>query len=278
MRALVLGLGEAGSIYARGLRDAGYEVVGFDPFTTLSETGVRQETDLAAATAGVDLTLSIVGARAAQAVADSAMPLLHAGSIYADLNTGSPELKAEIAALAEKTGVLFADVAVLAPVPRAGVRTPLLASGTGATALGEALAAASVPIEVISERAGDAAARKLLRSVFMKGLAGVILEAVGAAEKVGADGWLRDQIAAEFSGDSPALIQRLLDGSRVHAARRAHEVEDARDFLESLDQPSFVTQAARQWYDVFLADSAERGVSKADVTEASVVPLNPDAE
>ena len=265
MRALVLGLGEAGSIYARGLRDAGFNVVGFDPFTALSEPGVRQEVDLAVAAEGVELVFSVVGARAARGVAEAALPVLARGAIFADLNTGSPELKAEIGELAGSRGILFADVAVLAPVPRAGLLTPLLVSGPGAEPLRAALAAAAVPVEVIPGKPGDAAARKLLRSVFMKGLAAVMLESVGAAKQIGADGWLREQIAAEFSGDPQALIQRLLDGSRVHAARRAHEVEDARDFLESLDQPSFVTQAAREWYDVFLSDSAEHGASKVDV-------------
>lgn len=57
----VLGLGEAGALYARGFRDAGYEVAGYDPFTTLAEPGVRQETELAAALLGAELVVSLVG-------------------------------------------------------------------------------------------------------------------------------------------------------------------------------------------------------------------------
>lgn len=249
----ILGLGEAGAIYARGFRDAGYEVAGFDPFTIIGEAGIRQETQLSAALDGAELVVSLVGARAAAAVASEAFGGMSAGAVYADLNTGSPALKEKLETDASDRGVLLADVAVLAPVPRSGVRTPLMASGCGAVRFSELIKAAETPVEVISGKAGEAAGRKLLRSVFMKGLAAVVIESVGAAEQVGAGDWLREQIAAELSGDARALIQRLIDGSFVHAARRAHEVADAKGYLEDLGQPTWMSDATIQWFDELLA-------------------------
>jgi 3-hydroxyisobutyrate dehydrogenase-like beta-hydroxyacid dehydrogenase len=252
----VIGLGEAGGLYARGLRDAGYTVSGFDPFTRLDEAGIRQEQDLAAAVADADLVVSLVGARAAEGVAREALGAMRAGAVFADLNTGSPELKRRLEEAGGTHGVLVADVAVLAPVPRAGVRTPLMVSGSGAARFTELFAGSAAPVESIGGAAGDAAARKLVRSVFMKGLAAVILESVGAAEAAGCEQWLREQIADEFSGDAPALVQRLIDGSRQHAGRRAHEVEDARDYLETLGRPSWVTAASRRWFGLLLGEDA----------------------
>jgi 3-hydroxyisobutyrate dehydrogenase-like beta-hydroxyacid dehydrogenase len=251
----VIGLGEAGALYARGIRDAGYTVTGFDPFTQLAEEGIRQEAALADAVADADLVISLVGARAAEPVASEAFGAMRRGAVFADLNTGSPQLKRRLETLADSHGVLVADVAVLAPVPREGVRTPLMVSGSGAGAFVDGFAASGAPIESIGGVGGDAAARKLVRSVFMKGLAAVLLESIGAAEAAGCDDWLREQIASEFEGEPHALVQRMLDGSRQHAGRRAHEVEDARDYLASLDRPTWVTQASRHWFGHLLGES-----------------------
>ncbi|GAA1320969.1 hypothetical protein GCM10020360_25830 [Nonlabens tegetincola] len=248
----MLGLGEAGAIYARGLRDAGYEVAGYDPFTTIDEPGIRQEKQLSAALEGAELVVSLVGARAASGVAGEAFARLTAGTVYADLNTGSPALKEQLEHEASARGVLLADVAVLAPVPRSGVRTPLMVSGPGAARFGELIQAAGTPVDVVGGKAGEAAGRKLLRSVFMKGLAAVVIESVGAAALAGAEAWLRDQIAAELAGDAHALIQRLIDGSSLHAARRAHEVADAKEYLEELGQPTWMSAATIQWFDELL--------------------------
>lgn len=246
-KVAVVGLGEAGALYARGLRNCGFEVTGYDPFATLDDAGITQCERLEDALDGVDLVITLVGATAAQRVTEQVLGFLKPGALLADLNTGGPDLKRRLAAAAAERGVHFIDVAVLAPVPRAGVRTPLMASGARADEFAKLFAATAAPVESIGGEPGDAAARKLIRSVFMKGLAAVVLESVGAAEAAGCGTWLRGQIAAELAGDPHALIDRLIDGSRAHAARRVHEVTDARDYLDSIDQPAWTMQAARSW-------------------------------
>lgn len=246
-KVAVVGLGEAGALYARGLRDAGFDVSGYDPFAQMDEPGITQYGNLADALTGVDLVITLVGASAAEKVTGDVLAHLAPGTLLADFNTGGPDLKAKLAGAAAVKGVRFVDVAVLAPVPRMGIRTPLMVSGVDADAFAEQFAATGASVESIGGRAGDAAARKLIRSVFMKGMAAVVLESMGAAEAAGCAPWLRDQIAAELSGDAYALIDRLIDGSRAHAARRIHEVSDASDYLDSIDQPTWTMQAARSW-------------------------------
>jgi len=244
----ILGLGEAGRLYARGLREAGADVRGYDPHHELGDPSIRQCAELADALAGADVVVSLVGASAAASIAHDALPVMPDAAIYADLNTAAPELKREIEALASARGVAMADVAVLAPVPRSGHRTELLASGPGALALAERLGPLGVPIAVIDGPAGEAARLRLLRSVFMKGLAALIIEGVGAARAVGAEDWLRDQIAQELGGDGHALVDRLIEGSRIHAARREHEMTDALAVLEAMDQPTDMTRATLAWF------------------------------
>jgi hypothetical protein len=81
----------------------------------------------------------------------------------------------------------------------------------------------------------------------MKGFAGVILESVGAADAAGCGEWLRGQIVSELSGDADAFVERLIIGSKQHAERRVHEVDDASDYLRSIGQPSWSTDAAGHW-------------------------------
>jgi 3-hydroxyisobutyrate dehydrogenase-like beta-hydroxyacid dehydrogenase len=167
--------------------------------------------------------------------------------VFADFNTASPSVKAELAADAANAGVLFADVAVLAPVPRAGSGTPLMASGSGAEELHRALTPLNVPIESIDGEAGAAAGRKLLRSVFMKGLAGVVLEAAEAGRQSGNEDWIKGQMAAELGPDGAELVDRLIAGSHAHAERRQHEIQDALEYVTQLGTPAWMSAGALQW-------------------------------
>jgi 3-hydroxyisobutyrate dehydrogenase-like beta-hydroxyacid dehydrogenase len=247
MRIAVLGLGEAGSIYARGLAEAGAEVVGFDPVVGPPPTGVTRAPSIQDAVAGADLVLSLVGARAAADVFDAALPGLSPAVTYADFNTAAPDLKRTLASRATEAGIPFADVAVMAPVPRGGIRTELFASGPGAAATAEALSTWGVPIRVVGTAAGDAAGLKLVRSVFMKGLAALVFESLAAAEQLGTAAEARAQIAGELGPEGDALVQRLLDGTQAHAARREHEMADARALLADLGSPAWMTDGTLAW-------------------------------
>jgi hypothetical protein len=65
----------------------------------------------------------------------------------------------------------------------------------------------------------------------MKGIAAAAVESVQAAEAAGHSDWLEREIA-EVIGRP--FLDRLLEGSRKHAARRVDEMEAARDLLLEL--------------------------------------------
>lgn len=251
MRIAVLGLGEAGSIYARGLAERGADLVGFDPDVSDGPAGVTRRPSVGDAVDGADLVLSLVGARAAGDALDEALPRMKPTAAFADFNTGAPQQKRTLATAAVEAGIAFADVAVMAPVPRAGIDTELLVSGDGAETTSDALASYGLPIRVVGPDAGDAAALKLVRSVFMKGLAALVFETLDAAARIGATAEVRAQIANELGGggyaDGDAMVQRLLDGTRQHAERREHEMADARDFLKAIDSPTWMTDGTLAW-------------------------------
>jgi 3-hydroxyisobutyrate dehydrogenase-like beta-hydroxyacid dehydrogenase len=238
----VLGLGEAGSAIAEGLRSGGAEVRGFDPRPGAGN-GLRMADDPRDAVRGADVVLSVNAAAAAVDAARSVFDVLAAGQVYADLNSAGAPLKRELASLVAPSGALFADVALMAPVPWHGVRTPALVSGPGAEEFAERMRPFGMPVDVVGEEPGQAAVRKLLRSVFMKGLAGVAVESLDAAAAAGCEDWLRAEIVSVLESADGALLDRLETGSRKHAARRAHEVDDAAELLRELGVEPRIAEA-----------------------------------
>lgn len=268
MRLGVLGLGEAGGIYAAGFAALGHEVAGFDPLAPATPEGVTRTASPGAAVSTAELVLSLVGGAAAEQVAGAALPHLGAGAVYADMNTCAPATKAALASAAAAHDVLFTDVAILAPVPRAGFRTPLLASGPGSRRFEELLSPDGIPITRVGGRdgaAGASASLKLLRSVFMKGLAALLFETLTAAERQGDAEWMRQQIVDELDSGGGQLVERLLAGTRTHAARREHEMRDARAHLASLGSPAWMTEATIRW----LREIAAAGTDAPMSTEGS---------
>jgi len=100
---------------------------------------------------------------------------------------------------------------------------------------------------VLPGPAGAAATRKLLRSVFYKGMAAAVVEALRAAQAAGQADWLREHIAAELAAADEATARRLEQGSYLHARRRAHEMAAASELLGELGVPPRVARASQEW-------------------------------
>jgi 3-hydroxyisobutyrate dehydrogenase-like beta-hydroxyacid dehydrogenase len=247
LRVAVLGLGEAGSIYAADLPARGASVVGTDLHATLGPAGIARAASVAEAVRGADVVLSLVGADSAASVLDEALPAMDAGGVYADMNTSGPGDKRHLAGVAAQRGISFVDVAIMAPVPRARIDTPLLLSGSGVPQLRPHLERLRIPATDVGVEPGASAQLKLLRSVFMKGLAAIVVESVTAAEHFGAQDWLIDQIAGELGGSGRDVVDHLITGTTKHAVRREAEMVEARELLASLDSPHPMTDATIEW-------------------------------
>ncbi len=235
MEVAVLGLGEAGGRIAADLAAAGCTVRGWDPARTST---AASDVD---AVREADVVLSLNAAAAALAVAQGVAGALRADAVYADLNTAAPALKRE---LARAVPVAFADVALVGVVPSTGLRTAALASGSGAERFAQLFRPVGMPVDVVGAEPGDAAGLKLLRSVFMKGVAASAIESLEAAEAAGVAERVRADIASVLG---EPLLERLLTGSRLHAARRAEEMHAAAEHVRDLGVPPRVATAAAAW-------------------------------
>ncbi|MCP2166591.1 RraA family protein [Goodfellowiella coeruleoviolacea] len=243
MRASVLGLGEAGTLYAAGLVGLGWTVTGYDPADRATPPGVTRATTPEAAVRDAQVVLSLVGGRAAEGAAASVASFLDPGAVYVDMNAAAPEVKPRIAELVGADRC--ADVAVIGSVPAHGAATAVIISGGGSARAADVFRELAAPVEDIGGEPGDASRRKLLRSTFMKGLGALIVESSTAGRAAGAEQWVRAQIARELAGGEAAL-DRLHNGTLKHAARRADEAAAAAALLDSLGVSPVMTRATAE--------------------------------
>ena len=243
IRFAVLGLGEAGSALAVDLVAAGVDVHGFDPGDVATPPGVTRHADAASAVGDAELVIAVTAAANAEAALVQALPAVAPGTVYADLSTGSPGLKRRLDEAAAAAGVGFADVALMAPVPGRGLQTPAVASGRAAARFVEIVRPLGMPVEHDGDVAGQAATRKLLRSIVMKGLAGVLRESMEAARRAGLADETWSNVVDQLSNADESLLRRLAEGPAAHAGRRVEEMEAAEQLLVELGVEPTMTRA-----------------------------------
>ncbi|WP_376795508.1 DUF1932 domain-containing protein [Thermogemmatispora sp.] len=239
-----IGFGEAASAIASGLAEEGlgelyaYDIVSTEALAARAgRCGVHLVASLAELAARADLILSLVTAKVALAVAREVAPYLRADTIYADLNSCSPAVKAEIGQIIAQLApeATYTSVAVMSAVVPLRHRVPLVADGPGAGRLAQTLAPYGMNITVLDGPLGSAATLKMCRSVVLKGLEALFLEALLAAEKVG----ITEQVVASLNASFPDkplgdLGTYLLERHAAHAGRRAYEMQEAAATLASL--------------------------------------------
>lgn len=243
MKMAVFGLGEAGSLIAQDLARAGVAVTGFDPASVQTPVGVTRVQCAQQAVMGADIIIALTaGTDALQAITQAQDDIART-AVYADFSTNSAAAKTQLADIASRSGFDFVDVALMTVVPGKGLRTPVMVSGTGADKFSTVFSTLGMPVDVVEGDAGAAATRKLLRSVMMKGLAAVIIEAMRAGEAAGCTQWLWRNLIAELTAADEQLISRLVAGTKAHAVRRLHEMQCSQQLLEQLGVDPLMTRA-----------------------------------
>jgi 3-hydroxyisobutyrate dehydrogenase-like beta-hydroxyacid dehydrogenase len=258
-----IGFGEAGSSIARGLQSVGVSGIhAFDINADAPDLGptirqraadtqttlVKSPWELARAS---EIVFSTVTSSAALAAASAAAPFLGANHVYADLNSVSPALKREVAAVVGDSGARFVEVAVMAPVLPYGHQVPMLLGGPFAAAFAERVRPIGMRCDVIAGAIGCAAAVKMCRSIVVKGLEALMCECVLAAKPFDADQQVFASLNESFPGiDWKKLADYMVGRVVVHGERRAREMEEVADMLRTIGiEPIMAEAAARrqQW-------------------------------
>ncbi|MDP4507086.1 NAD(P)-dependent oxidoreductase [Nonomuraea turcica] len=192
---------------------------------------------------GADLVIAVTtGADSVAACAESC-PYVKPGAVYADLSTSAPGDKRRIAELVESAGATAVDGAIMAPIPLRGLATPILASGRDADRFAAFANAHGMEVAPIGGSPGDAAARKLLRSVLVKGLSALVIESRRAAEAAGLGEWFWGHLLETVTDADEQFVMRLLRGAGQHSVRRVHEMHAATRMLAELGVDHTMTAA-----------------------------------
>ena len=258
----LIGFGEAGSTIGRGLCAAdGWRgaarpgdnrprrVIAIDTALDRDERGralgtearrleIAISRDYTSALSEADLVICAVQGEHALAAARAAAPLLKPGALFLDLCTVTGVM-AEEDRLAIGTGAgVHVDVAVMGGFFSQGLKAPLLVAGPRVEAVVAWLNAGGFNATALGERPGSASAVKMVRSVLLKGMEALGVEALVTARR---QGILEEVLACLADIDRVPFrdhLSMLVRTHLVHAERRREEMElVARTLLDSGVEP-----------------------------------------
>jgi 3-hydroxyisobutyrate dehydrogenase-like beta-hydroxyacid dehydrogenase len=279
MELVFIGFGEAAYHLATGLRTQGDLRIGaFDAHTHDPRYGalIRQRAEqtqvtlfdsLDAACQGARFVACLTSASSALAIAERVLPLLVSGQTYIDMNSAAPTVKQAIGALPRAAGVGFCDAAVMGTVPGNNHRVPMLLAGEGAQPFAEAFTPYGMQLTVLDAKAGAASAIKMLKSVVMKGLPQLLLEAFQAGEKFGVLETLVESLGDSLNGKTvEQLANTFTARTLIHAKRRSAEMDDVVATLEGAGVDATMSRASHQqleklaatdWHTLLGADASD---------------------
>ena len=280
----LLGFGEAGSAIARGLAsekgwrgpakpgdNAPRRVIAIDPAldkdargTALGKEAGRLQIPISdkytEALSDADLVICAVQGEHALDAASSAAPLLKKGAYFLDLCTVTGKMADEDRAAIEKAGALYIDIAVMGGFFKYGIKAPMLVAGGDAKAAVDWMNANGFDAKYLGPRPGSASSVKMVRSVLMKGLEALGVEALVTAERQGIREEVLECLAdvdlVPFRDHLASLVQTHV----VHARRRWEEMGLVAQTLRETGVEPKMTVTTEQT----LRRSVEAGIAPAD--------------
>ena len=245
MRIGFMGFGEVGRAFCDSLAGAGISFAAYDLLLDDKERAEpmraamrRRNVAIAETPAGLretDWIISAVTADQSLIAARSVLPHLVQGQVVIDLNSVSPGRKRETAGEVTAAGAVYLDMAVMAPVHPRGHKTPVLLAGEQAEALAKEMASLGFEGRVVGDKPGAATAIKMVRSVFVKGLEAITVEALLAAEASGCFEEILASLSSSYPGlDLPKTAPYQFERTLRHGARRAAEMRESAATLDAL--------------------------------------------
>lgn len=266
----LIGHGEVGRIFARDLTAAGveriaaYDIV-MDADSPACPPPARAAMSAAAAVAGAGLVVSAVTASAAVDAARSIASAVAPGAIVLDVNSVSPSTRRAAFAVIEAAGARYVEAAVVAAVQPYGLGVPILLGGPHASGAAGELATLGFKVTVHSDEIGVASAVKMCRSVLMKGLEALFVEAMVAARCYGVENETLASLAETFPHANWRERAGYMIGRAMrHGRRRSEEMEEAARTVEEagLSPALALAVAARQAW----AQEAGGGTASGDLS------------
>jgi hypothetical protein len=145
-------------------------------------------------------------------------------ALYLEWNTLTPAAKQTIAAVAPEAVV---DVALMDTLDQEAAHPSLAISGPQAAKAAALLRSFDFLVAEVGAACGDAALLKLSRSLFMKCLEALVLEFQAAIAPLAGRPIVIESIERNLGHRFTAFSRMLIETDRIHAERRATELEEA---------------------------------------------------
>jgi 3-hydroxyisobutyrate dehydrogenase-like beta-hydroxyacid dehydrogenase len=244
----LLGFGEAGSAIARGLAAEGgwrgasrpgdnapRRLIAIDTALDKDARGTALGKQARALDVAIsdryndalreaDLVISAVQGEHALEAAEAAAPLLKKGAHYLDLCTVTGRMSDEDRAPIETAGGHYIDIAVMGGFFKQGIKAPMLVAGEDVEDVVAWMNANGFEAKVLGRKPGSASSVKMIRSVLIKGVEALGVEAYVTAERQGilkeVMGCMGDVDQISFANFVGMLVQTHI----VHAHRRWEEM------------------------------------------------------
>lgn len=276
MKIGFIGFGEAAYNISLGLKGEGVTgIIAFDKMAKdpvmgkmvtgrAAEAGVTLYDTAKEVAAESDVIFGAVPSSFAMDVCEEIKGVLGEGKVYADVSASTPSVKEKIWDAVKDTGVKFVDAAMLGSLPKDKHRVPITASGNGAALFQELMSPLGMKITAAGEKAGAASAIKLVRSIYMKGIASLMIEMLQAADAYD----VSDEVISSISKSMDNIpftshLDRLVTGTAIHCHRRAAELKGSVAMLEECGFSPAMTEAAKKrMEDMEAYGFAERYVEK----------------
>lgn len=247
MKLAFIGFGEAARAFRQSISALAPQTV-FSAYDILLESGSAAEMadamrdacvsvarTPAQAIADADWIISAVTADQSHVAAQSAAPHLRQGQVYMDVNSVAPDRKRESSRLIGVAGATYVDMAIMAPVTRLQHRTPVLIAGPVAGDIEEKLRALEFDFKIVGDEPGLATAIKMVRSVFVKGLEAITVEALLAAEASNCAGEILNSLSKSYPGLGwPEFAEYEFERVLTHGRRRDAEMRECAATLTAL--------------------------------------------
>jgi 3-hydroxyisobutyrate dehydrogenase-like beta-hydroxyacid dehydrogenase len=280
----LLGFGEAGSAIARGLcADNGWRgptrpgdnaprrVIAIDTALDKDARGtalgkearrldVAIEGSYTAALAEADLVICAVQGEHALEAAEAAAPLLKKGAHYLDLCTVTGRMSDEDRAPIEAAGGRYIDIAVMGGFFKHGIKAPMLVAGEDVEATVAWMNESGFDAKVLGPKPGSASSVKMIRSVLIKGVEALGVEAYVTAQRQGileeVMGCMGDVDKVGFANFVGTLVQTHV----VHAHRRWEEMGLVGKTLHETGVDPLMTEVTER----SLRRSVDAGIAPSD--------------
>ncbi|MDP1751553.1 MAG: DUF1932 domain-containing protein [Reyranella sp.] len=190
-----------------------------------------------------DLVISAVQGEFARDAAAAAAPLLKKGAHFLDLCTITGKMSDEDRAAIETGGGCYIDIAVMGGFFKQGIKAPMLVAGEDAEPMVAWMNANGFVATLLGSKPGSASSVKMLRSVLVKGIEALGVEALVTAQR---QGILEEVLGCLGDADDMTLrgfIAMLVQTHIVHAHRRWEEMGLVAQTLRETGVDPLMTEA-----------------------------------